>query len=172
MLRKAEGLKESLNKEAQLFGEQTLNLLGMMMNSVRDAREQPPDIPLSEAYRLQLTVYQQLCEQMKTHAHKKSAALATEMLNDWEAIFRVLDCPHHPLTNNEAERALRHWVILRGICYGTRTEDGSRVFAILISVIETCRKRKQSPWLYLAAVIENHRSGRTIPSLPTIRVSE
>ena len=74
------------------------------------------------------------------------------MLNDWKAIFRVLDYPHYPLTNNEAERALRHWVILRGICYGTRTEDGSRVFAILISVIETCRKRNQSPWVYLAAV--------------------
>ena len=35
---------------------------------------------------------------METHAHKKSAALATEILNNWDAIFRVLDYPHHPLT--------------------------------------------------------------------------
>jgi len=55
--------------------------------------------------------------------------------------------PHLPLTNNEAERALRHWVILRNISHGTRTEDGSRIFAILISVIETCKVRQQSPWL-------------------------
>jgi hypothetical protein len=43
--------------------------------------------------------------------------------------------------NNEAERALRHWVIARRIGMGTRTPQGTRVFALLASVIETCRKR-------------------------------
>ena len=172
LLRKAEGLKESLDKEAQLFGLQTLELLDTLIKSVRAARIQSPETPLSESYRQQLMNYQQLCVQMKLHGHKKTAALATEMLNDWEAIFRVLDYPHYPLTNNEAERALRHWVILRGICYGTRTEDGSRVFAILISVIETCRKRNQSPWIYLATVITCQRAGKAVPVLPNIQVSE
>jgi len=172
LLRKAKGLTESLNKDAQFFGQQTLNLLGMMIDSVRKARITPPDTPLSETYRLELLAYQQLCVQMKTHEHKKTAALATEMLNDWKAIFQVLDQPHQPLTNNEAERALRHWVILRGICYGTRSENGTRVFAILISVIETCRKRNQSPWIYLAQVIASQRSGLPVPALPNVRVSE
>jgi len=172
LLRKAEGIKESLDKEAQIFGQQTLDLLGTLIKAVRDAREMPPDTLLSETYCLELVLYQQLCEQMKSHAHKKAAALATEMLNDWQAIFQVLDQPHQPLTNNEAERALRHWVILRRISYGTRTEDGSRVFAILVSVIETCRKREQSPWVYLAAVIASQRSGLPVPALPDVRVSE
>lgn len=172
LLRKAEGIKESLDKEAQLFGQQTLNLLGTLIKAVRNAREIPPDQPLPERYGLELMLYQQLCEEMQSHGHKKTAALATEMLNDWEAIFQVLDQPHQPLTNNEAERALRHWVILRSICYGTRTEDGSRVFAILISVIETCRKREQSPWVYLATVIASQRSGLPVPALPDVRVSE
>ncbi|NOR79696.1 MAG: transposase [Methyloprofundus sp.] len=88
------------------------------------------------------------------------------MLNDWKAIFQVLEQPHHPLTNNEAERVLRHWVILRGICYGTR------VFAILISVIETCHKRNQSSWIYSAQVIGSQRSGLPVPTLPNIRVSK
>ena len=98
--------------------------------------------------------------------------MATEMLNDWEAIFRVLDYPHYPLTNNEAERALRHWVILRGICYGTRIGDGSRVFAILISIIETCCKINQSPWVYLATVIACQRSAKAVLMLPIMRVSK
>jgi hypothetical protein len=166
LLRKAKGLKESLNEEAQIFGQQTLDLLNMLIVQVYAARNQQLDEPLSTTNQLQLLVYQQLCEKMKSNGHKKLAELATEMLNDWEAIFRVLDYPHLPLTNNEAERALRHWVILRGICYGTRTEEGSRVFAILISVIETCRKRNQSPWVYLAAVIDSQRAGRDVPSLP------
>jgi len=124
LLRKAKGLTESLNQDAQFFGQQTLNLLGILIDSVRKARITPPDTPLSETYRLELLAYQQMCVQMKTHEHKKTAALATEMLNDWKAIFQVLEQPHHPLTNNEAERALRHLVILRGICYGTRSENG------------------------------------------------
>ena len=172
LLRKAEGLIESLDKEAQLFGQQTLDLLNMLITQVYEARNQQPDEPISSTYRLQLLIYQRLCVQMQSHAHKKLAALATEMLNDWEAIFCVLDYPHHPLTNNEAERALRHWVILRGICYGTRTEEGSRVFAILISVIETCRKRNQSPWVYLAAVISSQRAGHAVPALPINKGSE
>ena len=94
------------------------------------------------------------------------------MLNDWEAIFRVLEFPHLPLTNNEAERALRHWVILRGISYGTRTQEGSGIFALLISIIETCRKRQQSPWIYLTAVIHNRRVGNAIPKLPIVKGSE
>ncbi|MGH9799014.1 MAG: IS66 family transposase [Blastocatellia bacterium] len=47
-------------------------------------------------------------KQIKTVFHKPTRDLANEMLNDWEAIFRVLQHPELPLTNNEAERALRH----------------------------------------------------------------
>ena len=172
LLRKAQGLQESLNKEAQQFGKQTREFMGMLMTAIREARDHPPDTPLTEAYQSQLADYRQLCELMKTVSHQKTQALATEMLNDWEAIFRVLQYPHLPLTNNEAERALRHWVILRRISYGTRTEEGSRIFALLISIIETCRKRQQSPWIYLAAVILHQRTGLTIPKLPIARGSE
>ena len=81
-----------------------------------------------------LSDYRCACEAMSVSAtHTKARALAREMLNDWEAIFQVLAHPHLPLTNNEAEQALRHWVILRSICHGTRTEDGTRILAILIT---------------------------------------
>jgi hypothetical protein len=66
----------------------------------------------------------------------------------------------------EPNRALRHWVITRRITYGTRTEQGSRAFALLASVIETCRKRKILPWPYLAQVIAERRKGNPAPPLP------
>ena len=74
-------------------------------------------------------------------------------LNDWDVIFTVLDHPHLPLTNNEAECALPSGLFCAGLAYGTRIEQGSRVFAILASVIETCRIRLQCPWRYLESVI-------------------
>ena len=114
--------------------------------------------------------YRCACEAISASTtHTKARALAREMLNDWDAIFQVLAHPHLPLTNNEAEQALRHWVILRSICHGTRTEDGTRILAILISVIETCRVRQQSPWIYLAAVIRQRRAGFSVPRLPLVK---
>jgi len=70
--------------------------------------------------------------------------------------------------NNEAERALRHWVILRRISYGTRTAQDSRVLAMLASVIETCRILQQRQWRYLESVIDNRRAGFLAPPLPAI----
>ena len=166
LIRKAQGLKEALNGEAQNFGEKTLILMNALINAIKEARESPPDIPLPIEYQQSLEEYQQLCEKMRQSEHEKTHALAVEMLNDWDAIFIVLAHPQLPLTNNEAERALRHWVILRKISYGTRTEVGSRVFAILASVIETCRIRDCSPWRYLADVIANRRADLSVPPLP------
>ncbi len=167
LIRKAEGLKDSLDITAREFGEQTLLLLNTLIKAVYAARERPPDQTLSMTYQCALSDYRCACEAMSAHAmHTKARALAREMLNDWEAIFQVLAHPHLPLTNNEAEQALRHWVILRSICHGTRTEDGTRILAILISVIETCRVRQQSPWIYLAEVIRQRRAGFSVPKLP------
>jgi hypothetical protein len=50
--------------------------------------------------------------------------------------------------------------------YGTRTEQGSRAFALTISVIETCRKRGVPPWPYLAEVIKCRCKGQSAPALP------
>lgn len=166
LIRKAQGLTEALNGEAQNFDEKTLILMSALIKAIKEARESPPDIPLPIEYQPSLEEYQQLCEKMRQSEHEKTHALEVEMLNDWDAIFIVLALPQLPLTNNEAERALRHWVILRKISYGTRTEVGSRVFAILASVIETCRIHTCSPWRYLADVIANRRAGLSVPPLP------
>lgn len=85
-----------------------------------------------------------------------------------QADWVVLDYPELPLTNNEAERALRHWVIARRIGMGTRTPQGTRAFALLASVIESCRKRSASPWPYLADVIRKRRKGLPAPPLPAV----
>ncbi|HFE37566.1 MAG TPA: IS66 family transposase, partial [Gammaproteobacteria bacterium] len=89
-----------------------------------------------------------------------------KILNDWDVIFTIQDNPVLSLTNNETERALRHCVIIRRISHGTKTHQGSRIFAILASVIETCRLRGCSPWRYLEAVIAAGRANLPTPLLP------
>jgi hypothetical protein len=111
-----------------------------------------------------------LCKKMGRSRHKKAGELGREFLNDWDAIFRVLDHPELPMTNNAAEQMLRHWVILRKISQGTRSKQGSRALALIASVIETCRQREASPLRYLTAVIERRRQGLDVPDLPPIPV--
>ena len=145
-------------------------LLNTLTKAVYAARERPPDQAPPITFQGALSDCRCAREAMSASAtHTKARALAKEMINDWDAIFQVLAYPHLPLTNNEAEQGLRHWVILRSICHGTRTEDGTRILAILISVIETCRVRQQSPWIYLAAVIRQRRAGFSVPRLPLVK---
>ena len=165
LLRKAEGLKQSLNAEARAFGQATYDLLSDLMAAIYQAREGPP-VDLTPHFRDRLDAFRRLCEQHRDSTHEKTRALAREFLNDWEAVWIVVAHPYLPLTNNEAERALRHWVIARRLSQGTRTEQGSRAFALLASVIDTCRRRNLLPWPYLAKVIAERRKGNPAPPLP------
>jgi transposase len=169
--RKAHGLRESVNPRARHFGQTSHTLLKDLMKAIYRAREGPqPASDLSLQYAAKLDAFRLLCEQHYDCAHEKTRALAREFLNDWEAIWIVLSHPHLPLTNNEAERALRHWVIARRISHGTRTPEGSRALGLLASVIETCRKRAILPWPYLAQVIAERRKGNPAPPLPASAV--
>ena len=163
--RKAVGLDESFNADARAFGQEVLRLWAGLQKAVREAREGPPT-SIRESFEERLKTFRSRCETARSSPHQKTRELAGEFLNDWDAIFAVLDNPRWPLTNNEAERALRHWVILRRITHGTRTERGSRGTALLASVIDTCRQRQQSPWKYLRSAIALGRNNQELLPLP------
>jgi hypothetical protein len=166
LLRKARGLEESLDRRIQCFGQTLREHLEAVMDSVYAAREGPPPMPLRQQHAAALNALLERCLAQAESSHAKTRALARELLNDWDTYWVVLDHPELPLTNNAAERALRHWVIARRISYGTRNAQGSRVFASLASIIETCRQRGLSPWTYIAEVMTERRQGHPAPILP------
>ena len=169
IIRKARGMSESCHPEAAEFGKKVLEIMNLFISGIYEARGDP-EIDLMERYSEKLEELKALCEKYRDHEHKKTKALARELLNDWDAIWNVLRYPQMPITNNLAERALRHWVISRKISYGTRTKQGSRGYAILASVIDTCRQRNASPWEYIARVIEERRQNNPAPPLPELAV--
>jgi transposase len=150
---------------SQRFGRQPLDLLHALMQAVYEAREGPGE-DLKAKHQRELDAFRACCERYEDAEHKKTRQLAREFLNDWEAIFAVLSHPQLPLTNNQAEGALRHWVILRKLSSGTRSPQGNRALALLASVIDTCHQRRVSPWTYLAEVICLRRQGGDAPPLP------
>jgi len=168
LLRKAVGLAESTDPRAKAFGKAARDLMEQLMDAIFKARESPPAVSLTIIWAAALQAFRKLCEEYAQSDHAKTAALAREFLNDWDVIWSVLADPSLPLTNNLAERALRHWVIARRISYGTRTPRGTRAFALLASVIDTCRLRGADPWRYLASLLEHRRQGKAPPALPPI----
>lgn len=168
LLRKAKGLSDSYTPMSQTYGQQVQAILNTLIDAVYLARQGPDGgtISIAEQHQETLITLKKICEAMTASSHSKTRELGQEFLNDWEAIFRVLDYPAWPLTNNEAERALRHWVILRKISQGTRSPQGSRALALFASIFTTCRLRSSSPLLYLRDTIERRRQGLTVPDLP------
>jgi hypothetical protein len=78
-------------------------MLEELMRAVYQAREGPPALALPEQYAKQLAEFKAACESHRDCQHQKTPALAREFLNDWEAIWIVLQYPGLPLTNDEAE---------------------------------------------------------------------
>jgi hypothetical protein len=165
LIRKAKGLEDCLSKDGVNFGKYVNTVFDDLMKAVYRAREDNVK-NIEKDFLDRLNNLKNYCYRRYNSLHEKTKALAREFLNDWSSIWNVLSNVDLPLTNNEAERALRHWVINRKISYGTRTKQGSRVAALLASIIDTCRKRNASPWLFLANVIAERRMGNSAPPLP------
>jgi len=108
------------------------------------------------------------CQCNRHEVENKVRALAGEILNDWDAVVAFVFDPRLPPTNNEAERALRHAVIARRICFGTRTNEGSRFYAAGLSVIETCRRRGIDIWGYSRGLIAAARANLALPPIPAV----
>ena len=166
LLRKARGLKESTDGRVAGVGGEMLAILTRLVEAVLSARESPPPVALTELHGGDIRRLRALCEMHRDDGHKKLRELAGEFLNDWAVILRQVAEPNLPLTNNPAETALRPMVIARDISHGTRCASGSRAYALLASVIETCRLREASSWRYLAEVIRAARVGASLPALP------
>jgi transposase len=170
LLRKARGLADSCDLVAQEFGLFTLDILNICMNAVYDWRKESHPLEktdtLTNKLNSLLEEFKLICEKYGGASHKKTKNLAKEFMNDWDAIFRILQYPYLPLTNNEAERGLRPWVLLRKICFGSKSGNGTKTFTLLASVIGTCRKRVVNSINFLADAILAARKGLPVEMIP------
>jgi hypothetical protein len=174
LVRKAQGLAESTDAVAIAYGHLALDLLKTCTNALYQWREEAHPKEKTDALKnklySELDEFKKICEKYGGDAilHEKTKALAREFLNDWDAIFRILEYPYLPLTNNEAERGLRPWVLLRKICFGSKSAKGTKTFTLLASVIGTCKKRSVNSLQFLSDTILAARKGQSIHMIPSI----
>ena len=75
-------------------------------------------------------------------------------LKRWKELTLFLEYPEMPLTNNEAERTIRHAVMGRKNFYGSRSIDGADITAVFYTIIETCKKVEVDPRTYLLQTVK------------------
>lgn len=80
-------------------------------------------------------------------------------LKRWQEFTVFLTDVRIPLTNNEAERSIRHVVMGRKNFYGSKTINGADVAAILYTVIESCKKVEIDPTTFICQAILRNNHG-------------
>jgi hypothetical protein len=86
-------------------------------------------------------------------------------LNHWERLTVWLRLPGAPLDNNESERTLKQFILMRKNSLFFKTEHGAAVGDILASLIQTCRLNGVNAWDYLVTIIRNKTDARQNPHL-------
>lgn len=81
---------------------------------------------------------------IKQNEPKKLARIKTTLRKNIPNYLTCLSDARIPLTNNLAERALRHLVLKRKISFGSLTKRTAENFAVLVSVLLSLKQRFQS----------------------------
>ena len=108
---------------------------------------------------------QALLERGVRGRHQKTSNFCAGLLDEYDALWTFCEVEGIDPTNNAAERALRHGVILRRIQLGTQAEKGNRWIERICTARETCMLQGRSVLGYLvdAATAAHHH--QPTPSL-------
>jgi len=100
-----------------------------------------------------------LRRQLKKFAGHKLDYPAAETLRqrvmekDWKKLFTFLRIKGVEPTNNHSERSLRFLVIMRKVCFGTRSPSGSQSHGVLPSLLQTARRQGKDAISFLTALL-------------------
>lgn len=82
----------------------------------------------------------------------------------WSGLTIFLNDARVPLSNNDAERTLRHAVVGRKNYYGSKTIDGADLAATLFTVIESCKRVELDPRSFIEMAVRASARGENPPT--------
>jgi transposase len=104
-------------------------------------------------------------EEGAVSCYPKIAGFCREVLAHWEALWTFSRVEGVEPTNNAAERALRHAVLWRKGCFGSRSEAGCRFVERMLSVHATCEQQQRSLFEFVTEAVSNAWAGLPAPVL-------
>ena len=106
-----------------------------------------------------------LLEEGKTCGHAKTQGTCVRLGKVEEAMWTFVKHEGIEPTNNVAERAIRHAVIWRKLCFGTASELGSRFVERMLTTIGTLQLQDRDVLQFLTDTLESHVRNQPAPSL-------
>jgi len=97
--------------------------------------------------------------------NKKLQGMCGPLYDHRERLWTFVDVAGVEPTNNASERALRPAVIWRKLSFGTQSASGSRFVETILTVVETCHRRKRNSFEYITSAVQAHFAGQRPPSL-------
>jgi len=91
-------------------------------------------------------------EERKVEPNSSLGSAVKYMIKHWEKLTAFLRIENAPLDNNVAERILKMVILHRKNSYFYRTEVGSAIGDILMSIIQTCNLAKVNAFEYLVSI--------------------
>lgn len=138
LLRKSHeaGLAQDASEEVHQLHRQLKTLYGLLQEDIARPFYKKERKKLYAWYIRDITKIME-----KTYLNHDAQAIQTRVKNQNTTLLTALLYPDVPLTNNEAERAVKQIVGIRKITGGSKTPNGAKMHAVNLSVIETIRKQ-------------------------------
>jgi len=136
-------MSQELLENNRMYCEAQYNILSALYAEMKDVR----DLSLYDTYALRLTKLATRTD----HDPTRLARIKTTLMKNIPKYLTFLSHPSIPLTNNLAERSLRHLVLKRKVSFGSLTKRGADNLAILLSVLLSLRQR--NPLNFMSAYL-------------------
>lgn len=92
----------------------------------------------------------------------KTANQCRRLLSDEPMLWTFLTDPAIPLTNNEAERAIRPYVIWRKTSFFSQSARGDQFRPVILTITETCKRLGVAVYSLLRAACEQGLRGEAV----------
>jgi len=160
--RKFVEIEESFPKPS----EEALALIAELYRIEREIEDKPPDVRLRIRQQRAGPVVQRIHRWALQQRALPRSPLGTAIAylgKHFDGLRVFLADSDVPLDNNRTERAMRGVVVGRKNHYGSRSERGTQVAAMMYSLVETAKINRVDPELYLKLAALESIGGRPIP---------
>ena len=141
------------------YMERRYRMRKLTYEDIAAARISPKTMEVLQRIADRLTRVEKRMEESGEGIPKVGERAVRYMKNLWASVLRWCRDGRYSLDNNLAERCARPVALMRKNIMHFASHKGAEVYTILGSLVETCRKRKQSVMRYLVKVIQEVNDG-------------
>lgn len=102
------------------------------------------------------------CNQANPRKPTQTANPCLRLLDDEPMLWTFTHYPGVPLTNNEAERAIRPYVIWRKTSFFSQSFRGDQFRPLILTIVETCKRLGVSAYRLIRQACQQGLAGKKV----------